>query len=191
MKVVKNIKLTESKEKVPTSVITDLVSRAWEEIGLIKANIDQLGKAYSGVSKLSNVFNELLDSYLIYVGKLEAFLEDNNLINYPDEKEIIEEKLDLNEDKYSSTIIERKPIEIPINESKASKSVERLLDETVSKELDIEDDETDLYDDEQNSQFANKGYENTESEPADFFVDFDEPDLSEPKLTDDDIYGQQ
>jgi hypothetical protein len=176
MKVVKNIKLTESKEKVPTSVVTDLVSRAWEEIGLIKANIDQLGKAYSGCSKLSKVFNELLDSYLIYVGKLEAFLEDSNLISYPDEKEVIEEKLDLNEDKYSSTVIERKPINIPINESKASQSIDKLLDES-SDDLDNEvEEELDT---------------NPDIEPADFFVDFDEPDLSEPKLTDDDIYGKQ
>ncbi len=171
MKIVKNVKLNESKEKIPTSVITDLVSRAWEEIGLIKANIDQLGKAYSGVSKLTDTFEDLLDSYLIYVGQLEAFLADNNLIDYPEEKDQINEKLELTEDVYASTVIERKPINIAINESNASKSVDALLD--ADTEDNLEDAEEEIKDE------------------ADFFVDFDEPDLSEPKLTDEDVYGKQ
>jgi len=175
----KNTKLNENKTKIDTEVVTALISQAWGEIGVLKSNVEQIGKGFSDTKKLIEIFEDLLDSYLIYVGRLESFLEDSKLIDKPKNKEVIEEKLILDENKYTSTIIEHKPIEISqpvdmsINESVASKSIDALLDtETESNDLDAEQ-------------------ENEVHESADFFVDFDEPDLSEPKLTDDDIYGKQ
>jgi len=182
MKINKNIKLNESKEKITTSVVTDLISRAWEEIGLVKANIEQLGKAYSNTSKLVDIFEELLDSYLIYVGQLEAFLTDNNLVEYPEENNAINEQLSLNEDTYSKTIIERKPIDLPNKEVELDVELEEQKNSVAENSIE------DLLD-------ADNSLEDTKEpeirEQADFFVDFDEPDLSEPKLTDAEIYGSK
>ena len=89
------MKLKESKEKVPATFITSYISDAWDRVGYIKADIEAIKEQYTNTGVVIECLQDILDAYLIAAGRLQAFLDNKNYVNIPDEpiKESIAESI--------------------------------------------------------------------------------------------------
>ena len=78
-------------EELPITFITSFVSRGWEEVGMLKEQIKALKEEFGGkgIEKIEEIFQGLIDAYLINIGQLELFLHENDYVEVP---EIEEEK---------------------------------------------------------------------------------------------------
>lgn len=173
--------LKESKENLPIAFLTDFISKGWEEVGYLKADIEAIREAYKGTKPIESLIQDLIDAYLVCIGQLEAHLHDNKYLDYPEESGLSGTKLD-------------EELEIKVSADK----VEIKTDENTPVEIDEEEDlitigveeaEDAKFDD---SKLAMSDKEVAEvNEPFEYFVDFDEPDMSQPKLTDKDLYDEE
>lgn len=170
--------LKESKENLPVSFLTDFISKGWEEVGYLKANIESIKEAFKGTKKVEELLQALIDAYLVCIGQLEAHINDKNYIEYPEESGLLKEDLEI---KISDEVVEIKPEDTVTAysydeaENKIILTTEESKDEDEIEDVEVEE----------------KEEPKVESEPFEYFVDFDEPDMSEPALTDDDIYGKR
>lgn len=80
-------------EELPITFITSFVSRSWEEVGMLKEQIKALKEEFGGkgIEKIEEIFQGLIDAYLINIGQLELFLHENDYVEVP---EIEEEKVE-------------------------------------------------------------------------------------------------
>lgn len=80
-------------EELPITFITSFVSRGWEEVGMLKEQIKALKEEFGGkgIEKIEEIFQGLIDAYLINIGQLELFLHENDYVEVP---EIEEEKVE-------------------------------------------------------------------------------------------------
>jgi hypothetical protein len=85
MKIVKEAVLNEAKEKLPVSFLTDFISKGWEEVGYLKADIEAIKEAYSGTGKIEELIQGLIDAYLVCIGQMELHLNDKNYLDYPED----------------------------------------------------------------------------------------------------------
>lgn len=175
--------LKEAKEQLPVSFLTDFISKGWEEVGYLKADIEAIKEAYKGTKKIEELIQALVDAYLVCIGQLEAHIHDNNYIEYPEESGLgLKEELEIkiSEDKLEITTEENTPVEVDEEGDKIVISLEELEEESEEmseKEPTIEDNEAEIEE------------EPKKGETFEYFVDFEDPDMSEPRLTDDDLYG--
>lgn len=161
------MKINESKkEKFDINIVANMISEGWERLASIKNQKDSMKLFYTGVNEICNIIQDLEDSYLIYIGQLQAYLAKNG-IEVSTEKEEIKESLkeDLTED---TTIILKDP-EVTVNV-------------TAIKELGV--DEEDFKDEVVCFNEPAKKSE-TSGEAFEFYCDFDDP--VGPAPTDDDI----
>ena len=184
IKKANNENLKESTEKklsmdkaFNSSVVTQLLQDGWGEIGGLQDQISLLNQ-YKNSSKLTSILQKLLDAYLIFVGQLEGYLDDKNIVDFPDEKQLKEEITQkINEDAQKTNKIfqsidkkddsdEEKPI-VSTTEPEIPSLNQTEIKEEVNLPLD-------------------KG----EEEPKNnFFVDFEDPKGDRP-LTDADLYDE-
>lgn len=89
MKILKEEQIRQ--EELPITFITSFVSRGWEEVGMLKEQIKALKEEFGGkgIEKIEEIFQGLIDAYLINIGQLELFLHENDYVEVP---EIEEEK---------------------------------------------------------------------------------------------------
>lgn len=186
------VRLNETKEKIPAEFITSFISKGWEEIGALKAEIASIGKEFTGTKAIEETLQDLLDAYLVAVGRFQGYLENKNMVVLPDDmtkNESLHEELD--ED--ANITIDK--VDINVGEPKIE------LPET--NDFDILAGE---FEDEEPVQvFAPakkpavvkpviqsvEPVATSEADGFDYFCDFEEPDLSEQPLTDADIYPNQ
>jgi hypothetical protein len=169
--------LKESKENLPIAFLTDFISKGWEEVGYLKADIEAIREAYKGTKPIEGLIQDLIDAYLVCIGQLEAHLQDKNYLDYPEDSGLsgakLEEDLEL---KISADKVEIKADkDTPINIDEKSNIAVVNLDEGVEVEESEEKD----------------GAAEQAGEPFEYFVDFDEPDMTQPKLTDKDLYEEE
>lgn len=187
--------LNETKENLPISFLTDFISKSWEEVGYLKADIEAIKQSFKGTKKVEDLIQNLVDSYLVCIGQLEAYIHDKNYIDYPEESglglnenfelretveevkaedvlEVIEDKLDLHGEKDMLIVAEKGQLDNP-----EAPKIETEIDEEEFEIL-----ATNFHKDENKK-------ESEVAEPFEYFVDFDEPDLTQPKLTDDELYN--
>lgn len=157
--------LKESKETLPIAFLTDFISKGWEEVGYLKADIEAIREAYKGTKPIEELIQNLIDAYLVCIGQLEFHLHDNKYLKYPEESGLLKEDLEV---KTTEEVIEIKPSE-------------EIKDCVVNQE---ENKVTVVVASEESPEEAEK-----EVEKFEYFVDFDEPDMSQPKLTDADLYN--
>lgn len=168
--------LKESKETLPIAFLTDFISKGWEEVGYLKADIEAIKEAYKGTKPIEALIQDLIDAYLVCIGQLEAHLHDNKYLDYPEESGLngtkLEEELEL---KVSSDHIEIKTEKTtPVEVNEDDDLIIIGVDENASEaKIDTPVDTPETV---------------QAGEPFEYFVDFEEPDLSQPKLTDDDLY---
>lgn len=111
--------LNEKKDNLPVAVLTDYVSRCWEEIGILKASIENFKKEFTETTDFINVLQDLLDAYLICVGRLEKKLDSKKYLDITEvQKQENPEKLDTKEVKK----VAKQQESTKIQESKKTKS---------------------------------------------------------------------
>jgi hypothetical protein len=155
--------LNEAKENLPISFLTDFISKGWEEVGYLKADIEAIKQSFKGTKKVEELIQSLVDAYLVCIGQLEAHIHDKNYIEYPEESGLGETKKETLEEDLNITVNTEK-IEVKVEPEQVEEIEEiKVTKNPETKEKDIEEFE--------------------------YFVDFDEPDLTQPKLTDDDLYN--
>ena len=172
--------LKESKEALPIAFLTDFICKGWEEVGYLKADIEAIKEAYKGTKPIEALIQDLIDAYLVCIGQLEAHLHDKNYLDYPEESGLSGEKLE-------------EDLEIKVSADK----VEIKTEKTTPVEVNEEDDIITIGVDEPKVKFDDSKLAMSDedvarvNEPFEYFVDFDEPDMSQPKLTDKDLYDEE
>jgi len=176
------VQIQESKkEKLPLDFITTFVGKLWDEIGILQAQMDAIKSTYSGTSEINPILQDLLDSYIICVGRLQNQLSDKKYIDMPDDKELaLTEAIDFKPE----------PFEEPVENTQDSDSkklsncdidVEQTDD---SIKIEITPNDMDSFEDiDFNVLDVDDKQAKTEtpkiSEPFEYFVEFDEPDITE------------
>lgn len=172
--------LKESKENLPIAFLTDFISKGWEEVGYLKADIEAIKEAYKGTKPIETLIQDLIDAYLVCIGQLEAHLHDKNYLDYPEESGLSSGKLE-------------EELEIKVSADK----VEIKTEKTTPVEVNEEDDLITIGVDEAEVKFDDSKLAMSDedvvrvNEPFEYFVDFEEPDMSQPKLTDKDLYDEE
>lgn len=95
MKILKEEQIRQ--EELPITFITSFVSRGWEEVGMLKEQIKALKEEFGGkgIEKIEEIFQGLIDAYLINIGQLELFLHENDYVEVPEiEEEKVEEPVE-------------------------------------------------------------------------------------------------
>ena len=198
MKIIK-----ENKENLPISFLTDFISKGWEEVGYLKADIEAIREIYKGTKPIEELIQSLIDAYLVCIGQLEAHISDKKYIEYPeasglglnekfelreavekveaeDVLEVIEDKLDLHGEKDMLIVAEKGQLDNP-----EAPKIETEIDEEEFEIL-----ATNFHKDEKENEIEEKT-PIKDFEAFEYFVDFDEPDMSEPRLTDKDLYNEE
>lgn len=140
--------LKESKETLPVSLLTDLIGKGWAEVGNIKADIEAIGSTYKGTKQIQDTLQALADSYLIAIGQLEAFAENKDYIEFPedDEDKALKEAVNVNIEVKNYDADAETKIEVKPDEVEGEVEVEEKTEEPAKVE-----------------------------EPFEYFTDFDEP----------------
>lgn len=180
MKIKKLDQINESKEKKVNpddnfiaSFVTTQVAEGWQSVNYFTDQINLL-KTMRGTNKLVDILQGVRDTYFIYVGQLESYLKNKDLIEIPEEKE------------------EDKKLKEDINISLDNPEDKIILKDLQKDDLDLEDD-FDL--NQVTIKKIDKPVEQpkpVESKPisnSEYFVDFDEPAADRP-LTDADLYDE-
>lgn len=196
-------KLTESKEKLPISFLTDFVSRGWDDVGYLKETIKSISESFSGTKKVEELLQALVDAYLVCIGQLEAHLQAKDYLDTDIDNKLTED-VDIHIDSDEVSITDDN------GEKVATVPVESAAEETPVEcegpECDVPPAEVEIpavVEPAEEPIAADNGEFNTpfefdapeadgirkfeKPEVADFFVDFDDP-VGEP-ITEKDLYG--
>ena len=196
-------KLTESKEKLPISFLTDFVSRGWDDVGYLKETIKSISESFSGTKKVEELLQALVDAYLVCIGQLEAHLQAKDYLDTDIDNKLTED-VDIHIDGDEVSITDDS------GEKVATVPVEPAAEETHAEcegpECDIPPAEVEIptvVEPTEEPIAADGGEFNTpfefdvpeadgvrkfeKPEVADFFVDFDDP-VGEP-ITEKELYG--
>ena len=196
-------KLTESKEKLPISFLTDFVSRGWDDVGYLKETIKSISESFSGTKKVEELLQALVDAYLVCIGQLEAHLQAKDYLDTDIDNKLTED-VDIHIDGNEVSITDDS------GEKVATVPVEPAAEETPveceGSECDVPPAEVEIptvVEPAEEPIAADNGEFNTpfefdapeangvrkfeKPEVADFFVDFDDP-VGEP-ITEKELYG--
>ena len=196
-------KLTESKEKLPISFLTDFVSRGWDDVGYLKETIKSISESFSGTKKVEELLQALVDAYLVCIGQLEAHLQAKDYLDTDLDSKLTED-VDIHIDGDEVSITDDS------GEKVATVPVESAAEETPAEcegpECDVPPAEVEIpavVEPTEEPIATDNGEFNTpfefdapeadgvrkfeKPEVADFFVDFDDP-VGEP-ITEKDLYG--
>ena len=196
-------KLTESKEKLPISFLTDFVSRGWDDVGYLKETIKSISESFSGTKKVEELLQALVDAYLVCIGQLEAHLQAKDYLDADIDNKLTED-VDIHIDGDEVSITDDS------GEKVATVPVESAAEETPAEcegpECDVPPAEVEIpavVEPAEEPIAADNGEFNTpfefdapeadgvrkfeKPEVADFFVDFDDP-VGEP-ITEKELYG--
>ena len=197
-------KLTESKEKLPISFLTDFVSRGWDDVGYLKETIKSISESFSGTKKVEELLQALVDAYLVCIGQLEAHLQAKDYLDTDLDNKLTEDvdihidgnEVNITDD--SGEVVATVPVE---------SAAEKTPAECKDPECDVPPAEIEIStvvepteepiaadDGEFNTPFefdapeADGVRKFEKPEVADFFVDFDDP-IGEP-ITEKELYGE-
>ena len=196
-------KLTESKEKLPISFLTDFVSRGWDDVGYLKETIKSISESFSGTKKVEELLQALVDAYLVCIGQLEAHLQAKDYLDTDLDNKLTED-VDIHIDGNEVSITDDSGEEvatIPVESAAEDTSAECEGSECGVPPAEIEistvveptEEPIAADDGEFNTPFefdapeADGVRKFEKPEVADFFVDFDDP-VGEP-ITEKELYG--
>ena len=196
-------KLTESKEKLPISFLTDFVSRGWDDVGYLKETIKSISESFSGTKKVEELLQALVDAYLVCIGQLEAHLQAKDYLDTDIDNKLTEDvDIHIDSDEVSITDDSGEEVAtIPVESAAKETS-----DECEGSECDVPPAGVEIptvVEPTEEPIAADGGEFNTpfefdapeadgvrkfeKPEVADFFVDFDDP-VGEP-ITEKELYG--
>ena len=171
---------TEIEETLPISFLTDMVSKGWEEVGYLKDTIATIKESFKDTTKVEAIMQDLMDAYLVFIGQVELYLDTEESIS-PDLAEV-------NSEKAAESTTGAKPDEVLADQTQLD-TVELQVKPIIDSSDEIKEIE-DLDPEETITPIQPEPVLDKES-ITDFFVDFDEPDLTEPRVTDADLYGEE
>lgn len=176
--------LKENKEKLPISFLTDFISKSWEEVGYLKADIEAIKQSFKGTKDIEELIQNLIDAYLVCIGQLEAHISDKNYMEYPEESGLtkLEEDFELKVSN-EGELVEIKADNLAAYEVKKEENKIVLLADDKDKSEEEEEIEEESEEEEEKTPIK-------EVDAFEYFVDFDEPDMSEPRITDKDLYDE-
>ena len=196
-------KLTESKEKLPISFLTDFVSRGWDDVGYLKETIKSISESFSGTKKVEELLQALVDAYLVCIGQLEAHLQAKDYLDTDLDNKLTED-VDIHIDGNEVSITDDSGEEVAT--VPVESAAEETPDECEGTECEVPPAEVEIQtvvEPTEEPIAADNGEFNTpfefdapeaegvrkfeKPEVADFFVDFDEP-IGEP-ITEKELYG--
>lgn len=156
-----------TKEPLPVSFVTDMMSKGWDEVGYLREASAAISETYEDTAKIEGLMQDLMDAYLVFIGQLELYLLEKEDIVAPTEDteeesgdDLITGSAAVSKIKNQDTVETRPtPADLP------------------AADLEIEPLEVD-------------DATSSPAEPFEFFVDFDEPDMTVPALQDADIYDE-
>jgi hypothetical protein len=162
----------EIQESLPVSFVTDMMSKGWDEVGYLREASAAIKETYKDTAKIEELMQDLMDAYLVFIGQLELYLNNEEDIVAPTEEPIVDKSK-------AKEAEEEKPVEV-VTQKEAPKP------ELPEADFDIEP----LKDPEPFEEPDPLPTPTTEADPFEFFVDFDEPDMSQPALTDAELYDE-
>jgi hypothetical protein len=139
--------INESKIKMEPAYLTSLTSEAWNMIGNLKLQKEDFKKNYKNANKVVEAIEELTDAYLIYVGQLEAILATEGIEPKTEEEEEIKESL---KEELETVIINEPIVNVTLNVAPETEDFDKELEPCEDCEKETE-----------------------ESQPFEFFCDFD------------------
>jgi hypothetical protein len=177
MRILKEDNDTPVMEELPISFVTDMMSKGWDEVGYLKQAAAGIKEAYTGTAKIEELMQDLMDAYLVFIGQLELYLnKETDITTSPEEPEV---KAD------NKVEDEEKP-----EEADESEEPEEAEAETVEPAPALPEAEFEM-------EPAKTPMTRTPAPVAvmdddfDFFVDFDEPDMSQGPVTDAELYDEE
>lgn len=162
----------EIQESLPVSFVTDMMSKGWDEVGYLREASAAIKETYKDTAKIEELMQDLMDAYLVFIGQLELYLHNEEDIVAPTEEPVIDKSK-------AKEAEEEKPVEVA-TQNEAPKP------ELPEADFDIEP----LKDSEPLEEPAPMPAPAAETDPFEFFVDFEEPDMSQPALTDAELYDE-
>ena len=173
--------LKEAKDQLPSSFVTDKISKLWEEIGYIKEEQKAIKQTFSGTDKVIEILRELEDSYLIAVSRLQAFASNKNMVVLPEaDGKAIKEGLE--EDAPAAVILQNFAAKLDRDDAPAlapaapkAPAVKPTVTAVSDTDLDAETDRL-LADDTEPSVSAAPVQENSNKDNFEYFCDFDDPE---------------
>lgn len=69
------------KQELPVMLVTDFIARGWSQIGVLKDQIKAFSKEFKDAKAVTDSLQALVDSYLICVGELSAYLDKQHDLN--------------------------------------------------------------------------------------------------------------
>ena len=171
---------TISKEVLPVSFLTDMISKGWEEVGYLRESSTAIKETYKDTSKIETLMQDLMDAYLVFIGQIEMYLEDKENIS-----------ADATEESELTPMVAKELPEAELKIEPINVDADLSKEELVADIEATEEENTKTFSDKQLDVPITEPVATQEKpiEPFEFFVDFDEPDMSEPRLSDDDLYG--
>lgn len=162
----------ETQESLPVSFVTDMMSKGWDEVGYLREASAAIKETYKDTTKIEELMQDLMDAYLVFIGQLELYLHNEEDIVAPTEESAIDNSK-------AKEAEEEKPVEV-VAQNEAPKP------ELPEADFDIEP----LKDPEPFEEPDPMPAPVAEADPFEFFVDFEEPDMSQPALTDAELYDE-
>lgn len=174
MKILKEAK----KEILPVDFIASFISKSWDEVANLKANISGLKQTFTGTKEIESILEDLLDAYLIAIGQLQQNLEKKDIV-IPNKDEPLKEELS----EKAETVVAKLILDEKDAIEKYNAAVEELEDDQVySKAEDVlkHINEEELEHIEELSNILIDEEKSTPKEKDDFFnAEFDEPEIDD------------
>jgi len=170
--------LKEAKDQLPSSFVTDKISKLWEEIGYIKEEQKAIKQTFSGTDKVIEILRELEDSYLIAVSRLQAFASNKNMVVLPeaDGKATIKEGLE--EEAPAADILQDFAAKLDQDDAIDTPATKPTVAAVSETDLDAETDRL-MADGTEPSVSAAPAQENSNKDNFEYFCDFDDPEPDE------------
>lgn len=119
--------LNEKKDDLPVEILTNYVSHCWEEVGILKTSIENFKKEFAGTTEFISVLQDLLDAYLICVGRLEKKLDSKKYLDTTEVQK--QENLEKSNNKEAKkTTKQQEPVKIQESTKTKSQPFEYFVD---------------------------------------------------------------
>lgn len=180
------MKINENKDNLPITYLTTLVSRGWEEVGMLREEIEAVKKEFKNTGAIEECVNNLIDAYLICIGTVEGILDNKKYVKFPEEASALKEAVEEIKPEMEAIDVIKNQVELQVEDDEVS-LVNKGAEDADKLVLDVSDEEHEILESEfeDNEDFEyiaddeveknNKSSDNKEKEfePFEYFCDFE------------------
>lgn len=180
------MKINENKDNLPITYLTTLVSRGWEEVGMLREEIEAVKKEFKNTGAIEECVNNLIDAYLICIGTVEGILDNKKYVKFPEEASALKEAVEEIKPEMEAIDVIKNQVELQVEDDEVS-LINKGAEDADKLVLDVSDEEHEILESEfeDNEDFEyiaddeveknNKSSDNKEKEfePFEYFCDFE------------------